>query len=133
MARPAALAIVPDGKGRLLTVNRPEPPYEMSIPGGKVDPGESAQRAALRELFEETNIVGDAARLVWVASSPTDGRAVYVFLVPRWRGIAYPREGGAVAWMTPRRLVEQGVIYGDFAASIFRGLPSIVRPSAFAA
>ena len=74
MARPAALAIVPDGKGRILTVNRPAPPYEMSIPGGSVDPGESVQRAALRELFEETNVVGDAARLVWVASSPTDGR-----------------------------------------------------------
>jgi 8-oxo-dGTP diphosphatase len=133
MARPAALAIVPDGKGRILTVNRPAPPYEMSIPGGTVDPGESERRAALRELFEETNIVGDAARLVWVASSPTDGRPVYVFLVTRWHGIPYPREGGTVAWMTPRRLVEQGVIYGDFAASIFRGLPSIVGLTAFAA
>jgi 8-oxo-dGTP diphosphatase len=133
MARAAALAIVPDGKGRLLTVNRPAPPYEMSIPGGGVDPGESERRAALRELFEETNVVGDAARLVWVASSPTDGRPVYVFLVTRWHGIPYPREGGTVAWMTPGRLVEQGVVYGDFAASIFRGLPSILGRAAFAA
>jgi 8-oxo-dGTP pyrophosphatase MutT (NUDIX family) len=133
MVRPAALAIVPDGKGRFLTVNRPEPPYEMSIPGGTVEPGESERRAALRELYEETNVVGDSSRLVWVASSPTDGRPVYVFLVPRWHGIPYSREGGIVAWMSPRRLVEQGIVYGDFVAAIFRGLPSIMGPSAFAA
>jgi len=131
--QPAALAIVPDGMGRILTVNRPEPPYEMAMPGGHVERGESPRRAAIRELFEETNIVGDAARLVWVSSSPTDGRTVYVFLVSRWHGFAYPREGGVVAWLTPRRLVAQGVLYGRSTAAMFRALPALVVPRALAA
>ncbi len=133
MTRPAALAIVPDGDGRILTVNRPKPPYEMSIPGGTIEPGEAAARAALRELFEETNIVGEAARLVWISSSPTDGRTVYVFFVPRWHGIAYPREGGAVAWLTPRQMIAQGTVYGEWAAGIFRALPTLVPADAHAA
>jgi 8-oxo-dGTP diphosphatase len=133
MIQPAALAIVPDGMGHVLTVSRPEPPFEMALPGGGVEPRETPRRAARRELFEETNVVGDDARLVWVASSPTDGRIVYVFLVPRWHGIPFPREGGAVLWMSPRQLVAQGQIYGRFTAEIFRALPSLVAAPARAA
>jgi 8-oxo-dGTP pyrophosphatase MutT (NUDIX family) len=114
----------------VLTVNRPEPPYEMSIPGGRIERGESPAAAALRELYEETNIVGAAARLVWIGSSPTDGRTVYVLIVPRWRGAPYPREGGVVAWMRPRQLVAQGTIYGGFTSELFRALPGVTLAAA---
>jgi len=123
----AALAVVPGDGGRLLTVSRPRPPYEMSIPGGRVEPGETPQRAALRELYEETNVVGDSARLVWAARSPTDGRTVYVLLVPCWHGVACAREGGAVGWLTPRQLIAQAVVYGAFARDMFRALPLLVQ------
>jgi 8-oxo-dGTP pyrophosphatase MutT (NUDIX family) len=112
--RPAAIALVMDGWARLLAVSRINPPYEMAIPGGEVDPGETPEQAALRELWEEANVTGHDARLVWIGRSPTDGRPVFVYLVGRWTGVPYAREGGVAAWMTPEHLVAQGKRFGSF-------------------
>ena len=46
-----------DGRVRLLVVHRPR--YDdWSFPKGKLDPGEGWEQAAVREVFEETGIVG---------------------------------------------------------------------------
>ena len=58
---PAVLAVVlRDGKA--LLVRRANPPDAglWGFPGGKVEPGESLQDAALRELAEETGIRAEA-------------------------------------------------------------------------
>ncbi len=45
----------------VLMIKRGQPPRmgEWSIPGGRIEPGESEQAAALRELMEETGITAD--------------------------------------------------------------------------
>lgn len=50
--------IVHDPNGRLLLVRRSNPPGEglWSIPGGRVEPGESDESAIVRELREETGL-----------------------------------------------------------------------------
>lgn len=47
----------------VLVIQRGKPPYEgeWSIPGGKIEYGETAEEAALRELKEETGV---AARII---------------------------------------------------------------------
>jgi ADP-ribose pyrophosphatase YjhB (NUDIX family) len=51
---------------RLLLVNQP-PAGVLALPGGKLEPGESAREAAARELGEETGIVVPAELLVALA------------------------------------------------------------------
>jgi ADP-ribose pyrophosphatase YjhB (NUDIX family) len=52
-------ALVRDAKGRLLVVLRDHAPAQgtWSLPGGRVEPGESRQQACAREVLEETGLV----------------------------------------------------------------------------
>jgi 8-oxo-dGTP diphosphatase len=51
-------AVVRDAGGRLLLVRRGRPPAEgrWSVPGGRIEPGETAAEAAAREVREETGL-----------------------------------------------------------------------------
>jgi 8-oxo-dGTP diphosphatase len=51
--RPGAYAVIVQGKDLLLTLQDAEE-RELQLPGGGIDPGESAVRALHREVFEET-------------------------------------------------------------------------------
>ena len=57
-ARPAARILLVDARGRVLLFRftvEGRPPFWVT-PGGAVDPGESYEAAARRELFEETGL-----------------------------------------------------------------------------
>lgn len=61
LPRPAAIAVV-RREGRFLLVRRGQPPDPGSwgFPGGKIEPGETAAEAAVRELAEETGVLAEA-------------------------------------------------------------------------
>ena len=74
-ARRPSLAVdcvVFDPAGRLLLIRRKNPPFEghYALPGGYVQYGETTERAAARELAEETGLVARSVSLVGVYSDP---------------------------------------------------------------
>lgn len=59
-------AVIRDEDGRLLLIQRGSPPAKdtWSLPGGKVEPGETHAAAAAREVLEETGLVVAVGELI---------------------------------------------------------------------
>lgn len=71
-------AVVHDAQGRLLLVRRANEPGRglWSLPGGRVEPGESDEQAVTRELAEETGMTVSVDRHVGtVTRSAPEGSA----------------------------------------------------------
>ncbi|MFF3665283.1 NUDIX hydrolase [Microtetraspora malaysiensis] len=104
-------AIVRDPVGRLLLVRRGHPPGEglWSLPGGRVEPGESDAEAVRRELREETGLdgaVGVPAGTVLRAGPAGVTYEIHDYLVTAADGRLTPGDDAADArWCTPAELV----------------------------
>jgi 8-oxo-dGTP diphosphatase len=63
---PCVGAIIKDPGGRLLLIRRGHAPEagRWSLPGGRVEPGESDQQAVIREIREETGLEIECDQLV---------------------------------------------------------------------
>ena len=78
-AQPAAVpcvgAVVHDASGRLLLVRRGRPPHAgfWSLPGGRIEPGESPEQAVEREVREETGLEVRAGAVVGRVRIAGDG------------------------------------------------------------
>jgi ADP-ribose pyrophosphatase YjhB (NUDIX family) len=72
---PCVGAVVLDGSGRLLLIQRGHPPSAglWSVPGGRVEPGETLAEAVVREVREETGLDVVPNAVVGRLSIPGDG------------------------------------------------------------
>jgi 8-oxo-dGTP pyrophosphatase MutT (NUDIX family) len=66
---PLVYAVVRDDADRVLLVRRLDT-GDWELPGGRVDPGESALEALTREVMEETGLVIDVQRVAGIYSDP---------------------------------------------------------------
>jgi len=75
---PCVGAVVTDGQGRLLLIKRGHEPSAglWSIPGGRIEPGESDAEALVREMLEETGLAVEPGRLLGRVQRPGLGGAV---------------------------------------------------------
>ncbi|AMJ61193.1 NUDIX hydrolase [Bosea sp. PAMC 26642] len=109
----ASIAVFRDGKVLLATRTKPPADRLWSLPGGKVEAGETLEQAALRELEEE---VGVKARIVGFnrhveifgrdAGDAVTHHFVVASFVGEWLS-GEPRPGpeaGAVMWADPLSL-----------------------------
>jgi 8-oxo-dGTP diphosphatase len=63
--------------GLALAVSRRDDPTKWGLPGGKVDPGESSQSAAIREAAEETGVLVYPYEVVPILSARSVGDVNY--------------------------------------------------------
>lgn len=71
-------AVVKDDQGRLLLIKRGHAPGAglWSLPGGRIEPGETDTEALVREMREETGLVIEAGRLIGTVRRPAQGGGV---------------------------------------------------------
>jgi 8-oxo-dGTP diphosphatase len=101
-----AVSIVRTSDGRVLMAERT--PGQLSpgfweLPGGKVDPGETAEQAAARELEEEIGIRAESLT-PWISYEHAFRLRrirLHFFKVDRWEGTPHGREGQRIAWIDP--------------------------------
>ena len=75
---PCVGAIVRDEAGRLLLIQRGHDPEagRWSLPGGRVEPGESDPQALVREMLEETGLPVEPGPLIGAVERPGPGGTV---------------------------------------------------------
>jgi 8-oxo-dGTP diphosphatase len=73
-------AIIADTTGRLLLIKRGHEPEagRWSLPGGRIEPGETDQQALVREVREETGLTVTPGRLAGTVERPWPGGRVLV-------------------------------------------------------
>ena len=106
----SAAALI-DADGRVLVQQR-LPGRAMAglweFPGGKVERGETPERALIRELAEELGIDTDHACLApagFASEALGDRHLILLLYVCRkWRGIARPLDASALRWVRPVEL-----------------------------
>jgi 8-oxo-dGTP diphosphatase len=110
------LAIGPDNESLVLLIERGEEPYAgwWAIPGGHVEPGETLEAAARRELLEETGIQTDIVEQIGTFGDPgRDPRGWVVsvaFATVVDKSLVNPHPGSDarnVAWFSLAALPEQ--------------------------
>jgi len=103
-------AVINDEAGRLLLILRGHEPGKglWSIPGGRIEPGETDEQAVVREVREETGLTVTCGRLLGAAELPgTDGVVIevrdYLAALPPGTAPAAAKAGddaAAVRWVS---------------------------------
>ena len=106
----AAVALF-DVDGRVLIAQRPQGKSMAGLwefPGGKVEPGETPERALIRELGEELGIdtVESCLAPFTFASHAYDDFHLLMplYVCRKWTGKVTPMEDQAIKWVLPMRL-----------------------------
>lgn len=117
---PGSSVLLTDGLGRLLLLKHTTSGGRV-LPGGKLDPGESLEECAQRELFEETGLSAQRLKRVQLLAGPefrfTDYKGVWdsVGMIYEAQGVTgelrLPQgEIGDARWFTPDELQDADLL-----------------------
>jgi 8-oxo-dGTP diphosphatase len=106
-------AVIFERHGRVLLLRRSPRlawmPNHWDLPGGHVEPGETAAQAAAREAFEETGLVVHGLRTF--ARARYQNYVTHVFCAMQWTGrVRLSPEHTQFAWLPPARWADVDLI-----------------------
>jgi 8-oxo-dGTP diphosphatase len=123
-----AAAVIQRADGAFLLAQRPPGKVYAGFwefPGGKIEPGEPAERALDRELREELGIEPRTA-YPWLTREyvyPHAAVRLNFFRVTEWRGEPHPREEQAIAWQHPGASLASPMLPANAPVLAALGLP----------
>lgn len=106
---PCVGAVIKNGEGRLLLIQRGHEPGKglWSVPGGRVEDGETDTEALVREVREETGLIVSPGRLAGSVQRPA-GDDVYdirdYYATVTGGVLAAGDDADAVAWASPSEI-----------------------------
>jgi len=106
-----AAAVIKNSAGEIFIAKRPDDKHQGGLwefPGGKVEPGEAVETALARELEEELGIqIKAATPLITIPYHYPDKSVLLdVFVVSKFDGEPFGREGQPVKWVSDDQLRE---------------------------
>lgn len=114
----ASIVLILSEKGKVLAVSRLNDKTDFSLPGGKVDSGETAHDAAIRELGEETGL--RAKNLNPIYSAPCDSGYYVTTFAGKVAGDIHSDEDAIIKWLTPEQLLQGS--FSDYNRKLFNFL-----------
>lgn len=100
---PTSVMIVLNEEGKALILRRgstaPWLPGYWNLPGGGIDEGESPEKAAIRELREETNLRPESVSKVMKKKFPSEGFTLHVFKTDGYKGNIHLDENDKYEWV----------------------------------
>ena len=121
--------------GKTLMVYRNKKPNDMHMGkwnglGGKLEPGESPEECAIREVFEESGLRTEELILKGFLTFPKfsndEDWYAFVYLIPSFSGSLVNSPEGELRWIEDEKLLDLNLWAGD---RIF--LPLLDRPGIF--
>lgn len=101
----AACVLIVAADGKVLAVSRRDDPSMFGLPGGKIDPGETPEQAAYRELEEETGLKAHDLVHIFTRHGDGDGYTTYTF-TGKVDGDFFSEEEGVIKWVTIETLCD---------------------------
>lgn len=117
MREAAVMLIIKDGK--ILAVSRRHDKTKFGLPGGKLEPGETPSAAAIRECFEETDVLVKKCVFIYRRDEMRERPEgedfhTYCFYALEWEGEPKNSEEGEVAWLTEDELTNTKGAFADY-------------------
>jgi 8-oxo-dGTP diphosphatase len=91
--------------GRVLLQQRPAGKAHAGLwefPGGKVEPGETPERAAVREIAEELGLSIAPGALMPLTFAADAAILILLYTCRQWHGEPQALDAEAIAWCTPQ-------------------------------
>lgn len=115
----AAVALIINDKGLILSVSRRHDTTKFGLPGGKVEENEESWQAAVRETREETGIAVEQCEHIFTRMEPRhapEGTDFMTdcFYASAWHGEPQDSEEGVVKWLTVKELTETNGAFPEY-------------------